>query len=129
MEKRICVHHHPACPQAPAVALSCRGHIGQQVAVPMPRDSIDSVLPGDFTAKLFGQAKSVALARNQVLFRAGDPIAAIARITGAGVQRMLRDAHFRDVHLRAAKLGRGRAMTSRAESINASRASSPRCRR
>jgi CRP-like cAMP-binding protein len=39
----------------------------------MPRDSIDSVLPGDFTAKLFGQAKSVALARNQVLFRAGDP--------------------------------------------------------
>jgi CRP/FNR family cyclic AMP-dependent transcriptional regulator len=39
----------------------------------MARDTPFSVLPADFADTLFGQARTVALRRNQPLFRAGDP--------------------------------------------------------
>jgi CRP-like cAMP-binding protein len=39
----------------------------------MTHDTPFSVLPADFVAALFGQAATVALARNQALFLAGDP--------------------------------------------------------
>jgi CRP/FNR family cyclic AMP-dependent transcriptional regulator len=39
----------------------------------MKDDAPYSVLPADFVTALFGQAKSVMLARNKTLFRAGDP--------------------------------------------------------
>ncbi|HEY6255101.1 MAG TPA: Crp/Fnr family transcriptional regulator, partial [Xanthobacteraceae bacterium] len=47
----------------------------------MPPDTPPSVLPPDFAATLFGQARTVALARNQVLFRAGDPCDGCYRVT------------------------------------------------
>jgi CRP-like cAMP-binding protein len=39
----------------------------------MTRDDPFSVLPPEFAAALFGQARTVALDRNQTLFRVGDP--------------------------------------------------------
>jgi len=39
----------------------------------MAHDTHDSVLPADFAAALFGNARAVVLARNQMLFAAGDP--------------------------------------------------------
>jgi CRP/FNR family transcriptional regulator, cyclic AMP receptor protein len=39
----------------------------------MTRDTPFSALPADFVTELFGAARTVALPRHQVLFRAGDP--------------------------------------------------------
>ena len=39
----------------------------------MPRDTLISILPPELSGGLLGQAKTVALAANQRLFRAGDP--------------------------------------------------------
>jgi CRP-like cAMP-binding protein len=46
----------------------------------MTRDTPFSALPADFAAALFGQARTVALGRNQTLFRAGDPCDGCYRI-------------------------------------------------
>jgi CRP-like cAMP-binding protein len=46
----------------------------------MTRDTPFSALPADFAATLFGQARTVALGRNQTLFRAGDPCDGCYRI-------------------------------------------------
>ena len=46
----------------------------------MTQETPFSLLPADFVAALFGQARTVALARNQALFRAGDPCDGCYRI-------------------------------------------------
>ena len=57
----------------------CRSPSGSQ-AVCMAHDTPFSVLPADFAAALFGEARAVALARNQMLFAAGDPCDGCYRI-------------------------------------------------
>jgi CRP-like cAMP-binding protein len=47
----------------------------------MTRDTPSSVLPADFAAMLFGQAREVVLPRHQTLFRAGDACDGCYRIT------------------------------------------------
>jgi CRP/FNR family transcriptional regulator, cyclic AMP receptor protein len=46
----------------------------------MAHDTPFSVLPADFVVTLFGQARTIPLARNQTLFRAGDPCDGCYRI-------------------------------------------------
>jgi len=46
----------------------------------MTHDTPFSALPADFMATLFGQARTITLARNQTLFRAGDPCDGCYRI-------------------------------------------------
>jgi CRP/FNR family cyclic AMP-dependent transcriptional regulator len=46
----------------------------------MKPDTLSAVLPADFVTALFGQARTVALARNQALFRAGDPCEGCYRV-------------------------------------------------
>jgi CRP/FNR family cyclic AMP-dependent transcriptional regulator len=46
----------------------------------MTRDTLTSVLPADLVTELFGQARTVVRARNEVLFLAGDPCDGCYRI-------------------------------------------------
>jgi CRP/FNR family cyclic AMP-dependent transcriptional regulator len=46
----------------------------------MKPDTLSAVLPADFVTALFGQARTVALSRNQALFRAGDPCEGCYRV-------------------------------------------------
>jgi CRP-like cAMP-binding protein len=47
----------------------------------MARDTLFSVLPKPLSSELFGKARTVSLARNQTLFRAGDPGDGCYRVT------------------------------------------------